>query len=84
MADGLGWDAAVPGPGAVCPCHAAAHPPHLPPHPSPERSGRKRAKGEMNGKSANINSCARAIYPEGHAVPLTEVVCVFDADQVRG
>ena len=38
----------------------------------------------MNGKSANINSCARAIYPEGHAVPLTEVVCVFDADQVRG
>ncbi|PSC71157.1 Six-hairpin glycosidase [Micractinium conductrix] len=45
-------------------------------------SGRKRAKGEMNGKSANINSCARALYPEGHEVPLTEVMCVFDADQV--
>ncbi|KAL4426135.1 hypothetical protein ABPG77_002721 [Micractinium sp. CCAP 211/92] len=45
-------------------------------------SGRKRAKGEMNGKSANINNAAKQIYPEGHAIPLTEVLCVFDADQV--
>lgn len=48
------------------------------------RSGRKRAKGEMNGKSANINSAARQIYPEGRPIPLTEVLCVFDADQVGG
>lgn len=27
--------------------------------PRPRRSGRKRAKGEMNGKSANINSAAK-------------------------
>lgn len=47
-------------------------------------SGRKRAKGEMNGKSCNINNAVRQIYPEGRAIPLTEVVCVFDADQVGG
>lgn len=35
----------------------------------------------MNGKSANINNAARQIYPEGHTIPLTEVLCVFDADQ---
>ena len=46
-------------------------------------SGRKRAKGEMNGKSANINNCAKQLYPgDGAAIPLTEVICVFDADQV--
>ncbi|KAI7842235.1 hypothetical protein COHA_004148 [Chlorella ohadii] len=45
-------------------------------------SGRKRAKGEMNGKSANINNAAKQIYPAGHDIPLTEVLCVFDADQV--
>ena len=45
-------------------------------------SGRKRAKGEMNGKSANINNAMRQIYPAGVAIPLDEVICVFDADQV--
>ena len=45
-------------------------------------SGRKRSKGEMNGKSANINSAMRQVYPEGVAIPLDEVICVFDADQV--
>ena len=45
-------------------------------------SGRKRAKGEMNGKSANINNAMKLIYPEGSDIPLNEVVCVFDADQV--
>lgn len=45
-------------------------------------SGRKRAKGEMNGKSANINNAARLIYPPGVPIPLEEVLCVFDADQV--
>lgn len=45
-------------------------------------SGRKRAKGEMNGKSANINNAMRKIYPEGVTIPLDEVICVFDADQV--
>lgn len=45
-------------------------------------SGRKRAKGEMNGKSANINNATRQIYPPGMPIPLDEVLCVFDADQV--
>jgi len=45
-------------------------------------SGRKRAKGEMNGKSANINNAMKLIYPEGTDIPLTEVICLFDADQV--
>jgi hypothetical protein len=45
-------------------------------------SGRKRAKGEMNGKSANINSACAQIYPGGASIPLDEVLCVFDADQV--
>ena len=45
-------------------------------------SGRARAAGEMNGKSANLNNCARHIYPEGCAIPPSELVCIFDADQV--
>lgn len=46
-------------------------------------SGRKRSKGEMNGKSANINNCAKQLYPgDGAGVPLSEIICVFDADQV--
>lgn len=45
-------------------------------------SGRKRSKGEMNGKSANINNAMSQIYPAGVPIPLDEVVCVFDADQV--
>lgn len=27
-------------------------------------SGRKRAEGEMNGKSGNINNCCSQIYPK--------------------
>ena len=66
---------------------AAAAPPL--PHCSlcPCCSGRKRAKGEMNGKSCNINNAARQIYPDRgaqHPIPLEEVLCVFDADQVSG
>ncbi len=45
-------------------------------------SGRTRAPGEMNGKSANLNNAMRQIYPDGRPIPPTEVVCVFDADQV--
>ena len=45
-------------------------------------SGRRRAPGEMNGKSANLNNCMRQIYPEGVPIPLNEMVCIFDADQV--
>lgn len=46
-------------------------------------SGRKREKGEMNGKSNNINNAMRLIYPgEDLEIPINEVVCVFDADQV--
>ena len=38
--------------------------------------------GEMNGKSGNLNNCLTQIYPEGVAVPPSELVCIFDADQV--
>ena len=46
-------------------------------------SGRQRAKGEINGKSGNLNNACRQIYPDGCAIPGTEVICVMDADQVR-
>lgn len=48
-------------------------------------SGRQRAKGEINGKSANLNNCLKNIvYPQyvGNpaAIPKEEVLVVFDAD----
>ena len=46
-------------------------------------SGRKRAPGEMNGKSCNLNNCLKQVYPEGVPIPPTELVCIFDADQVQ-
>ncbi|CAL5228455.1 g11593 [Coccomyxa viridis] len=45
-------------------------------------SGRQRPKGEMNGKSANLNNCLRQVYPENTPIPANEIVCIFDADQV--
>ena len=45
-------------------------------------SGRKRPQGEMNGKSGNLNNCGSQIYPPGTDIPLNEVMCIFDADQV--
>ncbi|CAL8466081.1 g5617 [Coccomyxa elongata] len=45
-------------------------------------SGRSRAKGEMNGKSGNLNNCLRQIYPDDLPIPANEIVCIFDADQV--
>ena len=45
-------------------------------------SGRKRAPGEMNGKSGNLNNVCAQMYPKGMVVPGTELVAVFDADQV--
>ena len=45
-------------------------------------SGRTRKAGEMNGKSANLNNCMSHVYPEGCAIPPSELVCFFDADQV--
>ena len=46
-------------------------------------SGRERKKGEMNGKSANLNNVCSQLYPRDVAVvPGNELVCVFDADQV--
>ena len=45
-------------------------------------SGRTRKKGEMNGKSANLNNVCGQLYPEGVAIPGSELICVFDADQV--
>lgn len=46
-------------------------------------SGRKRAKGEMNGKSGNVNNICSQLYPDRLAIPGNEVLCIFDADQVR-
>lgn len=45
-------------------------------------SGRKRAKGEMNGKSGNVNNICSQLYPDRLAIPGNEVLCIFDADQV--
>ena len=36
----------------------------------------------MNGKSGNLNNCGSQIYPPGTDIPLNEVMCIFDADQV--
>ncbi|WIA20938.1 hypothetical protein OEZ85_005279 [Tetradesmus obliquus] len=48
-------------------------------------SGRSRAPGEINGKSANLNNCLRNVIfkeYEGRAaeIPARELVVVFDAD----
>ena len=45
-------------------------------------SGRARPKGEMNGKSGNLNNCCQQLYPEGTPIPGNELICVFDADQI--
>lgn len=50
---------------------------------------RTRAKGEINGKSANLNNALKNIIYQEHVgnpgqIPLGELVVVFDADmQVR-
>lgn len=36
----------------------------------------------MNGKSGNINNVCAHLYPPGTRVPGSELICVFDADQV--
>ena len=46
-------------------------------------SGRQRPVGEMNGKSGNLNNCFSQLYPEGCTIPTNELMCIFDADQVR-
>ena len=46
-------------------------------------SGRKRPAGEMNGKSGNINNVCLQLYPPGTVVPGNELICIFDADQVK-
>ena len=45
-------------------------------------SGRRRPPGEMNGKSGNLNNVAAQLYPKGTFIPGTELIAVFDADQV--
>lgn len=46
-------------------------------------AGRTRKKGEMNGKSNNMNNVLQQIYPTGCFIPPDELIAVFDADQVR-
>lgn len=38
--------------------------------------------GEMNGKSGNINNVCSHLYPPGTRVPGSELICIFDSDQV--
>ncbi|KAK9837911.1 hypothetical protein WJX74_007544 [Apatococcus lobatus] len=45
-------------------------------------SGRTRKQGEVNGKSGNLNNCLKQLYPEDYYIPQTELVAVFDADQM--
>lgn len=45
-------------------------------------SGRVRKKGEMNGKSGNMNNVLMQIYPNGSFIPSNELIAVFDADQI--
>ena len=47
-------------------------------------SGRHRAPDESNGKSGNLNNALTQIYPDGIKIPPHEIVCIMDADQVRG
>lgn len=42
-----------------------------------------RKKGEMNGKSNNMNNVLQQIYPTGCYIPPDELIAVFDADQVQ-
>ena len=45
-------------------------------------AGRIRKKGEMNGKSGNMNNVLAQIYPTGCFIPGNELIAVFDADQI--
>ncbi len=45
-------------------------------------TGRVREKGEVNGKSANLNHCLSLLYPKGVTIPNNEVLVVLDADMV--
>lgn len=45
-------------------------------------AGRVRQKGEMNGKSNNMNNVLMQIYPTGSFIPSNELIAVFDADQI--
>lgn len=45
-------------------------------------SGRQRPKGEMNGKSGNLNNACSQLYPPGVTIPGSELICIFDADQI--
>ena len=51
--------------------------------PSDFCAGRVRKKGEMNGKSNNMNNVLQQIYPTGCYIPPDELIAVFDADQVQ-
>lgn len=46
-------------------------------------SGRTRPMGESNGKSGNLNNAFGQIYPATLDIPGNEVLCIFDADQVK-
>ncbi len=45
-------------------------------------TGRVRQKGEVNGKSNNLNHCLQQLYPKGTTIPMSEVLMVLDADMV--
>lgn len=45
-------------------------------------TGRPKEKGEINGKSSNLNNCLQMIYPPGITIPNTEILFILDADMV--
>lgn len=46
-------------------------------------SGRIRPKGEVNGKSGNLNNCMQnVIYKKVKRISRREICCIFDADMV--
>lgn len=45
-------------------------------------AGRERPKGEVNGKSGNLNNVLRQLYDTSPHIPGNEVLCILDADMV--
>lgn len=45
-------------------------------------TGRPKEKGEINGKSCNLNNCLSQIYPPGVTIPASEIIFILDADMV--
>ena len=45
-------------------------------------AGRERPKGEVNGKSGNLNNVLSQLYDSTSYIPGNEILCILDADMV--